>query len=76
MKVKFTIELEKSLIKKIQLLANSKNKSVSELIEEYFIEILEAKNKISFTSIIEGLPKPLISKKMNMMDLYSFYKMN
>ena len=44
MDVKLTLKLDKSVIKKAKEYANSKNESLSALVEKYFLELTSEKN--------------------------------
>ncbi len=76
MKARLNITIEEPLLEEVKNYASKQNVSVSELVENYFKAIVKPKQKKSFNEIIEALPKPEISEKMNMMDLYNEFKIN
>lgn len=60
MKTRLNITIEKDLLEKVKAYAEKHDNSVSQLVEEYFEEIIKKPKKKSLLDLIEELPKPKI----------------
>ena len=57
MKAKINLSIEEKLIYKIKAYAEEKHTSVSELVEEYFKNVVEKPKKSNLIELVKSLPK-------------------
>ena len=72
MKARLNITIEESLLSNIKVYALRNNKSVSELVEEYFKSISKPSKRKNILQLVEKLEKPTIDLSVDLKD--SFYK--
>jgi len=72
MKARLNITIEESLLSNIKVYALRNNKSVSELVEEYFKSISKPTKRKNILQLVDKLEKPTIDLSVDLKD--SFYK--
>lgn len=73
MKRRLNLTIDNGLINSMKVYAEKQGASVSELVENYFIEIAKPKKKKkNILEIVEGLKNPFVDPKADLKDL--FYK--
>jgi hypothetical protein len=58
MKARLNLTIEENLLKKVKAYADRHDESISNIVEEYFEEIIKKPKKKSLLDIIAELPKP------------------
>jgi hypothetical protein len=57
MKARLNITIEETLLEKVKTYAAEQESSVSQLVEDYFEQIVEKKNKPTLLDVLAGMPK-------------------
>jgi len=71
MKTRVNLTIDDRVLAGIKAYANSKHISVSELVEEYFINLTRAvKRKKNILDLVDKLEKPAIDEKANLKKLF------
>jgi hypothetical protein len=70
MKAKLNLTIERDVLSKIKQYAVEHNKSVSQIVEEYFESISRLKKKESFVDMIDKLKKPSIDRDLDLVKEY------
>ena len=58
MKTRLNLTIEEELLKKVKAYADKHDESISNLVEEYFENIVKKPQKKSLLDILEEIPKP------------------
>lgn len=70
MKRRLNITIEENLLNKVKVYADKKQSSVSQIVEEYFKQIIKKPKRKSIIDLIEALPKPNIDANLNLTKAY------
>ncbi len=72
MKARLNLTIDEQVLASVKNYADSKNVSISELVENFFKDVVRPTRKKSIIDIVEKLDKPAISDNADLKDL--FYK--
>ncbi len=72
MKSRLNLTIDNDLLLTIKSLANKKQTSISELVEEYFKVIAKPAKRKNIIDLVESLPAPKIDNEVDLKD--SFYQ--
>lgn len=70
MKSRLNITIDNDLLLMIKSLANKKQTSVSELVEDYFKMIVKPAKRKNIITLVESLPAPKIDFEADLKDLF------
>ena len=70
MKTRVNLTIEKELIQQIKAYAEEKQTSVSDLVEEYFSNLVRPAKKENFLDLVKKLPKPGINEDLDLKKAY------
>ena len=70
MKSRLNLTIENDLLLTIKTLANKRQTSISELVEEYFKVIAKPAKRKNIIDLVEGLPAPRIDNEADLKDLF------
>ncbi|TKK67168.1 ribbon-helix-helix protein, CopG family [Ilyomonas limi] len=70
MKARLNLTVDEELLDKVRVYAEKKQKSISQIVEEYFSKITKEPKKESIIDLIESLPKPNIDPDIDLKKTY------
>lgn len=70
MKARLNLTIDNQLLAGVKNYAQKHGKSVSELVEDYFITVTKPSKTKSFLDLVDGLKKPSISPDADLVGLY------
>lgn len=70
MKSRLNLTIDNDLLLTIKSLANKKQTSISELVEEYFKVIAKPATRKNIIDLVESLPTPKIDNEADLKDLF------
>ncbi len=70
MKARLNLTIEEGVLARIKQYAEERNISISELVEQYFVQISKPARKSNLIELIESLPKPVISDDIDFKKQY------
>lgn len=70
MKARLNLTIDEGLLDKVRVYAEKKQKSISQIVEEYFSKITKEPKKESIIDLIESLPKPNIDQNVDLKKTY------
>ena len=70
MKSRLNLTIDTDLLLTIKSLARKKQKSISEMVEEYFKVITNLAKRQNIIDLVESLPTPKFDNEANFKDLY------
>ena len=76
MKTRLNLTIDQDLLKKVKAYAERNNESISNLVEEYFEEIVRKPKKKSLLDILDELPKPKTNFPKDFDFVEEYYKAN
>jgi hypothetical protein len=70
MKARLNLTIDEDLLNKVKVYAERRQSSVSQLVEEYFKNIVKSPKKQTIIDLIESLPKPDIDPNVDLKQAY------
>jgi hypothetical protein len=70
MKARLNLTIDEDLLNKVKVYAERRQSSVSQLVEEYFKNIVKRPKKQTIIDLIESLPKPDIDPNVDLKQAY------
>jgi len=70
MKTHINLSIEKDLVKQVKAYAEKRKTSVSDLVEEYFMNMVNPAKKSNIIEMVESLAKPEIGETLDLKKAY------
>jgi len=70
MKTHINLSIEKDLVKQVKAYAEKRKTSVSDLVEEYFMNMINPAKKSNIIEMVESLAKPAIDETLDLKKAY------
>ncbi len=70
MKARLNLTIDDQLIERVKVYAEAQETSVSEIVEQYFIQLTSVKKTKNIVDLISQLDKPQIPETLNLKEAY------
>ena len=70
MKARLNLTIDDQLIERVKVYAEAQETSVSEIVEQYFIQLTSVKKTKNIVDLISQLDKPQILETLNLKEAY------
>lgn len=70
MKARLNLTIDDQLIERVKVYAEAQETSVSEIVEQYFIQLTSLKKTKNIVDLISQLDKPQIPETLNLKEAY------
>ena len=70
MKTKLSLSVDDALLSEMKVYACKQNKSISELVSDYFTTIIKSTNHKNIIELVNALDAPLIEVNINLKETY------